>query len=181
MCSYYKKNFKIFNIINERGKLTNVITLISLKGGGGYLVQKILHEILTCQSLDKNEAITILQCFVYAYTIYMYVCRKKMPGNGPKSYPCCVCKRRTDTAERFSIKAEYARLLEKQFCVLVNGCGVFVFEMYRLECYREENKRIANKPCLETDGNQATFDEFEPPTKQGITKCQTPLDPHLLP
>ena len=40
-----------------------------------------------------------------------------------------------------------------------------------------ENKRVANKPCLEYDGNQATFDEFEPPTKQGKTKCQTPSSP----
>ena len=76
----------------------------------------------------------------------------------------------------FSIKAEYARLLEKQFCVLVNDCDVLCSK-FRLKCYRMENKRITNIPCLEYDGNQVTFDEFEPPTKQGRTKYQTPSSP----
>ena len=33
---------------------------------------------------------------------------------------------------------------------------------------------MENKPCLEYDVNQATFDEINPPTNQGKTKCQTP-------
>ena len=97
--NYEKKNFKNFNILNGGEKLTNFSM-----GGGLFSTKNFLHEILTCQSIDKNEAITILQCFVYAYTIYMYVCRKKMPGNGQKSYSCCVCKRRTVPAERRNMR-----------------------------------------------------------------------------
>ena len=67
-----KKNFKIFNILNGREKLTNVTI-----GGGVFSTKNFLHEILTCQIIDKNGAIKILQFFVYAYTLYMYVCRKE--------------------------------------------------------------------------------------------------------
>ena len=115
------------------------------------------------------------------HTLFTCICVERKCQEMAQSHirPCCVCKRRTVPAERFSIKAEYARLLEKQFCVLVNDCDVLCSKC-RLKCYRMENKRVANKPCLEYDGNQATFDEFEPPTKQGKTKCQTPSSPPFV-
>lgn len=62
-----------------------------------------------------------------------------MPGDGPKSYPCCLCKRCTIPSERVAIKAEHLKLLERRFCVSAQD-GDFLCSKCRLKCYREENK-----------------------------------------
>lgn len=108
----------------------------------------------------------------------MHACRNKMPGHVQEWYPCCLCKRKV-AAERFCIKAKYARLLEKQLCVLVNDCDALCSK-FKLKCDREEHKKIAHKSCLESEGNLATIDEFELATKQGRIKRQTPSSPQSV-
>lgn len=52
-----------------------------------------------------------------------------MPGDGPKSYPCCLCKRRTIPSEKVAIKAEHLKLLERRICVSAQMAISFVLNV----------------------------------------------------
>lgn len=95
-----------------------------------------------------------------------------MPGDGPKSYPCCLCKRRTIPSERVAIKAEHLKLLERRFCVSAQN-GDFLCSKCRLKCYREENKL----KYLECIAVYKTQDDYEPPIKKARSIQQSSSSP----
>ncbi|XP_062616715.1 uncharacterized protein LOC134278416 [Saccostrea cucullata] len=96
-----------------------------------------------------------------------------MPGNGPKYYPCCLCKRRTVPSERIGIKKDYVRLLARRFLVSVED-GDVLCSKCRLKCYKEEKKM---KSHLKHTRVEQTHDEYEPPTKQTKIRNQPPSSP----